>query len=172
MREARAAALGPVTLACAPDTTHPAFAAQATQRGVQLVPQGEGDIGARMLCEFSREFERGAMRVVLIGTDAPALDAATLQRAADALASVDAVFVPAADGGYALIGLRRAMPALFDTMPWSTSEVMARTRERLVQSAASHTELPTVHDIDEPADLVHLPAHWLSLSNPPRDQGR
>jgi uncharacterized protein len=38
---------------------------------------------------------------------------------------------------------------------------MATTRERLSQAAVRHTELPLVHDIDEPADLVHLPPGWL-----------
>jgi len=141
---------------------HPAFAAQAQQGGVLLVPQGEGDLGARMRSQFSHEFDRGAGCVVLIGTDAPGLTAATLRRAARALASLDAVFVPAADGGYALIGLRRVMPALFDSMPWSTGAVMALTRDRLRHAAARHAELPEVHDIDEPADLVHLPAGWPS----------
>jgi uncharacterized protein len=161
LHEARAARLGDVILACAPDTSHAAFAAQARQGGVALVAQGEGDLGACMQRQFERAFAQGAARVIVIGTDAPALDAALLRRAADALATDDAVFVPAADGGYALIGLRRALPSLFDAMPWSTSAVMATTRERLAQATMRHTELPFVHDIDEPADLVHLPPGWL-----------
>ena len=162
LQQARGAALGPVTLACAPDTTHAAFAALALQGGVGLLPQGEGDLGARMQRQFDTAFERGARSVVLIGTDAPGLTAATLRLAASALDTADAVFVPAADGGYALIGLRRPVPALFEAMPWSTSELMARTRERLALAGALHRELPVLHDIDEPADLVHLPAGWLS----------
>jgi uncharacterized protein len=158
LREARAARLGAVKLACAPDTSHAAFAAQ---RGVALVPQGQGDLGARMQRQFEQAFAQGAARVLVIGTDAPALDAAMLRRAADALADSDAVFVPAADGGYALIGLRRVLPSLFNDMPWSTSAVMAVTRQRLAQAALRHVELPTVHDIDEAGDLAHLPAGWL-----------
>jgi len=156
--EARAARFDALTLACAPDGTHAAFAAQ---RDLTLVAQGQGDLGARMQRQFERAFAQGAEHVVIIGTDAPALDAALLRRAADALTDSDAVFVPAADGGYALIGLRRLLPALFDAMPWSSSAVMAVTRERLAHAAMRHTELPPVHDIDEPADLVHLPAGWL-----------
>ncbi len=158
LHEAHAARLGEIMLACAPDTTHAAFTAQ---RGVTLVAQGEGDLGARMQRAFEHAFAQGAERVLMIGTDAPTLDAAMLRRADDALANTDAVFVPAADGGYALIGLRRVLPVLFDDMPWSTSAVMAITRERLSQAAMRHTELPVVHDIDEPADLTHLPAGWL-----------
>jgi uncharacterized protein len=161
LHEARAARLGDVILACAPDTTHAAFAAQARQGGAALVAQGEGDLGARMQRQFERAFARGAARVIVIGTDAPALDAAMLRRAADALATDEAVFVPAADGGYALIGLRHVLPSLFHAMPWSTGMVMATTRERLSHAATPHVELPAVHDIDEPADLAHLPPGWL-----------
>jgi uncharacterized protein len=161
LQEARAAQLGRVILACAPDTTHAAFTAAAQHRGVALVPQGDGDLGARMQRQFERAFAHGAGRVIVIGTDAPALGTALLRRAADALADDDAVFVPAADGGYALIGLRRVLPSLFDAMPWSTNTVMATTRERLSQAGMRHVELPPVHDIDEPADLAHLPPGWL-----------
>ncbi len=158
MLQARAAGFDTVTIACAPDTTHAAFASQA---GVARVAQGHGDLGMRMQHQFTRAFDGGAGRVVMIGTDAPALDAAALRRAAQALADTDAVFVPAADGGYALIGLARMLPTLFGDMPWSTCAVMATTRQRLARAAIAHTELPTVHDVDEPADLVHLLPGWL-----------
>ena len=157
LHEAGAANFDALTLACAPDTSHAAFAAHAQQAATLRVAQGEGDLGACMQRQFARAFAEGAGRVVLIGTDAPALDAALLRRAAEALADFQAVFVPAADGGYALIGLRRLLPALFEAMPWSTSAVMAVTRERLAQAAMRYMELPVVHDIDEPADLVYLP---------------
>jgi uncharacterized protein len=101
--------------------------------------------------------------VLMIGTDAPALDAPMLRRAAAELAAgADAVFVPALDGGYALIGLpaRRAAQAalLFDAMPWSTAGLMTTTRQRMAAAGWRHAELPAVADIDEPGDLVHLPA--------------
>ena len=70
------------------------------------------------------------------------------------------MFVPAHDGGYALVGLRRPAPSLFDAMLWSTSTVMADTRERLAAAGLRHTELPAVADIDNAADLIHLPRGW------------
>lgn len=163
MAQARAAGLGEIELCCTPDTAHPAFAAQARRGGVRLSTQGDGDLGARM----QRAFVRGlasAPRVIVIGTDAPALDAAYLQAASAALSSSDAVIGPAADGGYALIGLRRQgreWPRLFEHMPWSTVRVLALTRERLAAGGLRHSELPTLIDIDEVADLVHLPPGWL-----------
>jgi rSAM/selenodomain-associated transferase 1 len=161
MATAREAAFDTLVLACAPDTSHPAFVAQAQRGGVTLVPQGHGDLGLRMQRCFERAFAEGAARAVLIGTDVPELDAAMLNAASATLATHDAVFAPAADGGYALIGLRRVTPSLFEAMTWSTADVMATTRERLMAAGLRHVELPEVHDIDEPADLAHLPAGWL-----------
>jgi uncharacterized protein len=155
VNQALAAALGPVMLCGAPDVSHSAFAALATDPRLALHPQGDGDLGARMRRAFERTLDTHG-RAVLIGTDAPELDAAVLRAAADALSTHDAVIAPAHDGGYALIGLRRAEPRLFDAMPWSTAQVMAITRERLHQAGLRWHELPTLHDIDEPADLVHL----------------
>ena len=150
-----------VDLCCAPDIEHPAFARHGRAEGVSLSVQGEGDLGARMARAFERHLAPGRA-VLMIGTDAPALDAAMLRRAARALQEADAVFVPALDGGYALIGLRRAAPSLFGHMAWSTASVMADTRARLKAAGLRHIELAPVADIDEPADLVHLPPGWLA----------
>lgn len=158
--QALAAALGPVELCCAPDHHHPAFADLGLLPGLVLSDQGDGDLGARMARAFERRLAGGSA-ALMIGTDAPALDATVLQRAAETLSHDDAVFVPALDGGYALIGLRRAAPSLFNEMPWSTPAVMARTRERLAAAGLRHTELAPLADIDEAADLVHLPEGFL-----------
>lgn len=162
--QALAAALGPVELCGAPDVSHSAFTTLAKDPRVTLHPQGEGDLGARMQRAFDRALATN-QRAVLIGTDAPDLDAAVLRAAAEALATHDAVFAPAHDGGYALIGLRRAAPRwsrLFEAVPWSTAQVMAITRERLRETGLRWHELPALHDIDEPADLIHLAGRgWL-----------
>ena len=153
--QAVAAGIGAVELCCAPDARHAVFAELAGDSRVTLSEQGEGDLGTRM----ARALQRALLtheRAVLIGTDAPALDARYLRDAADRLADHDAVLGPAVDGGYTLIGLRRFAPTLFEAMPWSTPQVLALTRERLRAAGLRHAELPPLHDIDEPADLVHL----------------
>ena len=170
VRQAVAAGIGPVEVCCAPDATHPAFGSLAATLTLALTEQGSGDLGARMQRAFARRLARGAMpaadAALLIGTDAPALDAAMLRRARDALAAHDAVFVPALDGGYALVGLRRPAPGLFDGIAWSTGAVMADTRQRLATLGLRCTELDAVADIDEPADLVHVPPAWLAPAAP------
>jgi rSAM/selenodomain-associated transferase 1 len=161
--QAVAAELGPVTVWAAPDPAHPAFGRLARQHGLDLRPQGDGDLGARMVHVFESTWQADPGPLLLMGTDAPALDAAMLRDAAAALRLHDAVVVPAFDGGYALIGLRRWAPGLrclFDGLAWSTARVMADTRERLAAAGLHHAELPAVPDIDEAADLQHLPAAW------------
>jgi uncharacterized protein len=160
LAEATAAGVGPVELCAAPDDSHPALRAAAAACGATLAGQGAGTLGERMHRAFARHLER-AGQALLIGTDAPALDAALLRQAARGLQDHDLVFVPALDGGYALIGQRRADPRWFAGMRWSHPRVMADTRERLRAAGVRWLELSPVADIDEPADLNHLPAGWL-----------
>lgn len=160
--QAAAAELGAVTLWATPDASHPAFVQAQQRHGVTLALQPDGDLGARMAQAFADGFAHDSSPILLMGTDAPALDAELLRQAAAALQSHAVVFVPAQDGGYALVGLRGApsafLAALFSGMRWSTPHVMAQTRQRLAAAGIAHTELPSVADIDEPADLQHLPA--------------
>jgi len=158
--QAVAADVGPVQLCVTPDRTHPAFVAAARRGSVTVTEQGGGDLGERMARAFDRVLA-GPGHALLIGTDAPRLDAAYLRAAAAALDDAHAVFGPAADGGYALVGLQRPAPALFAGMHWSHAQVMAHTRERLAALRLRHVELPVLHDIDEVADFAHLPQEWL-----------
>ena len=158
---AEAAGFPALELCVSPDTTHPAFQAVAQQPHAMwtLTLQGEGDLGARMQRRLHAALAT-AGPALLIGTDAPSLDAAVLQAASAALADHDAVFVPALDGGYALVGLARPAPQLFESIAWSTAAVMAQTRERARTAGLRCAELPPVPDIDLPEDLVHLPPGW------------
>jgi glycosyltransferase A (GT-A) superfamily protein (DUF2064 family) len=99
------------------------------------------------------------MPLLIVGTDCPVLTPAHLQQAADALQTHDAVLIPAEDGGYVLIGLRRPLPTVFEDITWSTPQVLMQTRERLLAAGASWQELPTLWDVDEPVDW----ARWQRL---------
>jgi rSAM/selenodomain-associated transferase 1 len=163
LEQAVRARLGPVELCCAPDASDPLLAPLRSPQ-VALQDQGEGDLGQRMQRAFARWLPTSGC-ALLMGTDIPGLDAPTLQQAALALSKHDAVFIPALDGGYGLIGLRGASVApfssVFEEMTWSNASVMSATRQRLAAAGLSHAELPPLADIDEPADLQHVPAAWL-----------
>jgi len=157
-----AAGFDTVELCVTPDSGHPVLHRRARQHGLALTTQGEGDLGARMQRALARALQTHGC-ALLIGSDLPALDAPRLRQAAAALHTHDAVFVPALDGGYGLAGLRRSEPRLFEGMVWSTPQVMAQTRERAAAAGLRMAELSPVPDIDEPADLAHLPAGWCQV---------
>ena len=162
---AAAAQLGPVELCVIPDARHACFRQLALQHGLQLVLQGEGDLGQRMHRALQHALQSHS-RVLLMGADAPGLDAALLRQAAAALHSHDAVFVPALDGGYAMVGLKRPQPGLFEGMTWSTARVMQDTRDRARDAGLSWMETTPVADIDVPDDLQYLPEGWMATVQP------
>ena len=164
LAQAVAANVGPVTLYCTPDIADPLLMAAAKRHGVALAAQGDGDLGARMHRALTSGLATHAASIV-VGTDCPALDAAVLQRVAKALTCHAAVFVPAVDGGYVLVGIDRPLPGLFDAIAWSTNAVMAQTRVRLAELAVAAAEMTPLHDIDVPADLIHVPKDWLANEN-------
>jgi uncharacterized protein len=150
---AQAAAIGPVTLWAAPDQNHPAFQTLSALFGVALARQPDADLGARMLAAVAA----ARAPVLVIGTDCPALTAEHLRDAADVLRDgCDAVVIPAEDGGYALIGMRKPQPSLFDGVPWSTATVMAETRRRLRTARLVWREPARLWDVDEPEDLARM----------------
>lgn len=165
LQQARALPVAHLELCVSPNDQHPAFGRACDVSGdrLHLTLQGEGDLGQRMYRALSRVLSVHR-RALLIGTDAPALDARILAQAEQALDLAPAVFVPALDGGYALVGLTRPVPELFLDMTWSTPQVMQDTRARARKIGLPWTELPAVPDIDEPADLAHLPEGWLTCN--------
>jgi len=152
LRTANAAGFVRVLVYCAPSAKRDFFRRLQERYGVRLHSQGRGDLGERMYRALRRH--PGA---VLIGSDVPALRPADLRAAARALAEgADAVVAPAQDGGYALIGLRRAARGVFAGVDWGGSRVLAQTRARLRALGWRWTELRTVWDVDRPGDVARL----------------
>jgi len=157
LRVARDAAIGGVTLWGAPDGRHRFFRALQRRCHLTIRAQVDGDLGARMAAVFAAH--RGPL--LLVGSDCPVLSTADLAAAASVLRqsgvdAVDAVFIPAEDGGYVLVGLRRPLPRLFEDIDWGSERVMTQTRTRLHELGLSWRELPTLWDIDRPQDLDRL----------------
>lgn len=153
LETAMKSSLRPVSLWCAPDQSHKLFSSLGDEFAIPTHPQIGSDLGARMLNAFGKLTPTGP--VVLIGTDCPALAAEHLERCASALRDgAEAVFIPAEDGGYALIGLTRPVRQLFEDIPWGTSQVMARTRDRLLELRLQVFEAQELWDIDTPADYL------------------
>jgi len=140
-----------IELWASPDTDAPAFAEWRDNYRVELRRQCGVDLGARMRHALHSALARGS-HAILIGTDCPLLDVSYLACASAALDDHPAVFGPAEDGGYVLVGLARAIDA-FSGIPWSTADTMALTRAKLAAQRVRWQELPTLWDVDSAADL-------------------
>lgn len=126
--------------------------------GPVLLPQAEGDLGARMRDAFARAFAEGFRRVVIIGSDLPGMQASLLCQALELLGEHEAVIGPAFDGGYYLLGLRAPVDGVFEDIEWSTSGVLSATLERLREAGIDPAMLEPLRDVDTVDDL---PPGWL-----------
>jgi rSAM/selenodomain-associated transferase 2/rSAM/selenodomain-associated transferase 1 len=141
-----------IELWCAPDASHPAFAAWARRAGATLHAQAGDDLGARMQGALRDALSRGLVPI-LIGTDCPAIDVGYLAIASEALDTRAAVLGPVEDGGYALVGVSRDVD-IFRGIAWSTARVMPQTRVALERAGARWAELTTLWDVDTEDDLA------------------
>jgi rSAM/selenodomain-associated transferase 1 len=138
-----------LVLAPSPDT-----ALRRRTPGLAVMPQGGGDLGARMLRALHRA---GPGPALVIGADIPGATPAEVWRAFRALARADVVLGPATDGGYWAIGLSGPRALRRDALAgvrWSTQHALADTRaalrgRRLVLAG-------TLSDVDTAADLAAI----------------
>ena len=148
------ARVGAVELWCAPDASHPFFAACARQFGATLRVQRGPNLGARMQDAVACTLREGDA-LVLIGSDCPALGAADLRAAAAAVRVCDVAIAPAEDGGYVLLAMSAPQP-IFEDIEWGTATVMRATRRRLEEAGAAWRELAVKWDVDRPEDYARL----------------
>jgi uncharacterized protein len=117
-------------------------------RSTRRIAQPRGDLGIRMAAAMGRH------RVaVLAGSDIPDISPSDIAAAFRALGRADAVFGPAADGGYWLVGMGPRRPARpFAGVRWSTCHALADTlanfRGRRIAT------LRVLQDIDTAEDLA------------------
>lgn len=112
--------------------------------------QGGGDLGARMQRIMARA---GPGPLVIVGTDIPGITPTHVAQAFRLLGSHDAVFGPASDGGYWLVGLRRRPRLLrpFSRVRWSSSQALSDTLANLAGRNVAF--LSVLDDVDSASDL-------------------
>ena len=115
-----------------------------------------GDLGERMSNAFRKLFQEGYKKVVIIGTDCPEIQSSDIDAAFRSLEKNEVCIGPALDGGYYLLGMRRFHECLFQNIPWSSSEVTAKTKEILISRQISFDLLKTLRDIDTEEDLIAI----------------
>ncbi len=128
-------------LAVTPDADiHSAF----WPRGIARCGQGPGDLGQRM----ARPVRELPGSVVLVGSDIPGLRAHHIAEAFRALGRSGAVLGPAADGGFYLVGFRKApRHNPFRGIAWSQPDTLAATLAALAPRRVAL--LGTLEDVDD-----------------------
>jgi hypothetical protein len=124
-----------------------------------FVHQGTGNIGERMARALLDAVTQGIDTAVLIGSDIPGISTTLLEDAFEKVNDRTVVLGPAKDGGYYLIGLSaqghlKAVPGIFEGMPWGTSDVLQETCGRLRRKGLTYCLLDFLDDIDRPEDLA------------------
>lgn len=119
-----------------------------------VLPQGKGDLGERM-ARVAKALPAGP--VLIMGSDVPSVTIAEVARAFRALGNHDAVFGPAADGGYWAVGFRRRPRFVdpFRDVRWSTEHALSDSLANL--AGASVAMLNMHEDVDDAASLARQP---------------
>ncbi|MCJ7872586.1 TIGR04282 family arsenosugar biosynthesis glycosyltransferase [Phaeobacter sp. J2-8] len=118
------------------------------------VAQGRGSLGDRM-ARLMRAMPPGP--ACIIGGDIPGITPPHVARAFACLGHNDAVFGPAPDGGYWLVGLRhpgRAPAGFLKGVRWSGPNALADSRATL--PGARIAQIDTLADVDTVDDLQGL----------------
>ncbi len=120
--------------------------------GFRVVAQRGTGLDSRL----AQAFQEARGPALLVGMDTPQLTPALLEQCIRQLQApdVDAVLGPAEDGGWWIIGLRRADPRVFLGVPMSSPLTGRAQRERLRRLGLRSIELPILRDVDRFEDAV------------------
>ena len=125
--------------------------------GTGAAPDGVAGFGRCLLHAIQAMLAQGHEAACVLNADSPNLPTRLLLQAEAALARAECVVMgPAEDGGYYLLGMRRAYAHLFTAIDWSTARVAEQTRARAAEAGLELVELESWYDVDEPATLARL----------------
>jgi rSAM/selenodomain-associated transferase 1 len=159
---AHVAARVTVRLAAAPDGDAPWLRDLACRTGIELVWQGDGDLGARMERALAGACNEGGAALV-VGSDLPDLPFTAIEAALAAISEELVAIGPCPDGGYYLIGCRRSVPPVFRLeAAWGGEEVLEETLRRLDRAGRAFRLLERREDIDDPGALVRIARRLLT----------
>jgi uncharacterized protein len=118
--------------------------------GFRVIPQRSGGLDERLAAAFADTHAALPLPMVLIGMDTPQVTPGLLADAAEALVSgeADAVFGPAADGGFWLLGLRKPDRSLLAGVPMSRPDTGRHQHDRLTSAGLRVAMMPELTDVD------------------------
>ena len=123
-----------------------------------LIPQRGDSFGERLMNAATDLLRVGFESCCLINSDSPTVTADAFRQAMVKLQGADnrIVLGPSDDGGYYLIGIRKAYRRLFEDIDWSTERVFAQTLDRARDLTLNVHVLPKFYDIDDATTLRRL----------------
>lgn len=122
-----------------------------------IKPQIGKNLGQRMWKAFEEVLNASPGKTIIIGTDLPDISKKIILKAFNYLDEFNIVLGPANDGGYYLLGMNQNHEELFETIPWSTSEVLQTTINSIEKLKLKYKLLEPLDDIDTGENLIN----WL-----------
>ncbi len=122
----------------------------------QIQAQSLGDLGSRLENFFANQFTLGATKVIAIGGDCPQISSEVIEDVWTQLEQKTAVWGPAHDGGYYLIGLSQMEPSLFREIDWSTPKVLAQSIARANVANIAFALARESYDVDDLKSLTRF----------------
>jgi rSAM/selenodomain-associated transferase 1 len=118
--------------------------------GFDVIGQQSGGLDERLAGAFAHAYAAVPLPMVLVGMDTPQVTRDLIEDAAQSLVSgeADAVFGPAADGGFWLLGLRRPDRSLLAGVPMSVPETGRVQLDRLYSAGLRVALAPQLTDVD------------------------
>jgi rSAM/selenodomain-associated transferase 1 len=118
--------------------------------GFDVIGQRGGGLDERLAGAFADAHAALPVPMVLIGMDTPQVTPELLADAAETLVSgeADAVFGPATDGGFWLLGLRRPDRSLLAGVPMSRPDTGRCQLDRLIEAGLRVGMMPELTDVD------------------------
>jgi len=158
-----AANICPLELHVCPKVQHPLFMALRRRGVVRLERQFGDNLGSRMFHAIQSGLKR-ADSVVLIGADVPGISVEQIRQVCELLSGKnELVIMPADDGGYGLLAMRKLDAGLFRGVNWGTHRVCQQTVRRAMQLGIRYRLFSNCNDIDYQRDLPRLQEQGIRL---------
>jgi len=140
---------------CAP-VQHPLFMAMRRGGVVRVEQQRGNNLGSRMHHAIRSGLQR-ADAVILIGADVPGISVEQIRQVCTLISGQDELIImPAEDGGYGLLAMRKVDAGLFRGVHWGSQRVCKQTVKRATQLGISYRLFSSCYDIDFQRDLARL----------------
>ena len=125
--------------------------------GLTQIPQASGSLSPRLLAAFAKKGP-----VLVIGTDCPQVTRNDIADGFEALRHHSAVFGPADDGGFWLMGMHGPVKStVFDKVRWSHAKTLNDVKANIKGSVQDLRTLIDVDDLKALRALRSLPSRQL-----------